>query len=161
MGGPGERAVQSASPRLPIPTSHTPMCKVGRAPPSTIAETVHKLPHTSVLFGSRAYGEPTVSSDVDLLVIMDIEDTPLHAAARISEIVDHDVPLDIIVRTPEAFSSHPADHSLFEHRIHQDGVCLYEQRTEEWIQNAEDDWTIARREMNSDEPIWDGICFHA
>ena len=35
------------------------------------------------------------------------------------------------------------------------------QRTEEWIQNAEDDSTIARREMNSDESIWDGICFHA
>lgn len=35
------------------------------------------------------------------------------------------------------------------------------QRTEEWIQKAEDDWTIARREMNSDEPVWDGICFHA
>ena len=83
-------------------------------------------PQRILLFGWRAYGEPTVSSDVDLLVIMDIEDTPLHAAARISEVVDHDVPLDIIVRTPEASSSHLANHSLFEHRIHQDGVCLYE-----------------------------------
>ena len=36
MGGPGERAVQGVSPSLPIPTSHTPICKVGRVPPSTI-----------------------------------------------------------------------------------------------------------------------------
>ena len=31
MGGRGERAMQSASPRLPIPVSRTPVCKAGRA----------------------------------------------------------------------------------------------------------------------------------
>lgn len=35
------------------------------------------------------------------------------------------------------------------------------QRTEEWIQKAEGDWRIAQRELDSEEPVWDGICFHA
>lgn len=35
------------------------------------------------------------------------------------------------------------------------------QRTEEWIQKAEGDWTIAQREMENDDPVWDGVCFHA
>lgn len=35
------------------------------------------------------------------------------------------------------------------------------QRTEEWVQKAEGDWRIAQRELESQEPVWDGICFHA
>lgn len=34
-------------------------------------------------------------------------------------------------------------------------------RTEEWIRKAEDDRTIARREIQSDDSVWDGVCFHA
>lgn len=31
----------------------------------------------------------------------------------------------------------------------------------EWIEKAEGDLTIALREVNAPEPVWDGICFHA
>lgn len=34
-------------------------------------------------------------------------------------------------------------------------------RTMEWIEKAEGDLTIALREVNAPEPVWDGICFHA
>lgn len=83
-------------------------------------------PQQILLFGSWAYGQPTSHSDVDLLVVMEIEEPPLHAAARISEAVEHTVPLDIIVRTPEEFASQLADHNLFESRIERDGISLYE-----------------------------------
>lgn len=83
-------------------------------------------PQQIILFGSRAYGEPTPHSDVDLLVVMETQESPLHAAARISEAVEHTVPLDIIVRTPEAFASQLASHNLFESRIQRDGISLYE-----------------------------------
>src|SRR5947209_1247833 len=40
-------------------------------------------PHEVILFGSYAYGAPTPHSDVDLLVIKDLTDSPVHEASRI------------------------------------------------------------------------------
>jgi HEPN domain-containing protein len=34
-------------------------------------------------------------------------------------------------------------------------------RTLEWISKAEGDWTIAQRERQVADPVWDGICFLA
>lgn len=31
--------------------------------------------------------------------------------------------------------------------------------TEEWVDKAENDWKVARREMQSTDPTWDTICF--
>lgn len=83
-------------------------------------------PQKILLFGSWAYGEPTFESDVDLLVVMETEESSLHTAARISETIGHPVPLDIIVRSPEEFASQLAERSQFECRIHRDGISLYE-----------------------------------
>lgn len=83
-------------------------------------------PRRIFLFGSQAYGQPTAASDVDILVIMETDESALHAAARISEAVEHTVPLDIIVRTPEEFASQLAGRSLFESRIQRNGISLYE-----------------------------------
>jgi hypothetical protein len=41
----------------------------------------HCHPQKVILFGSYARGTPTADSDVDLLVIMETEEPPLHAAA--------------------------------------------------------------------------------
>lgn len=84
-------------------------------------------PQQILLFGSWAYGEPTPHSDVDLLVVMETEESSLHAAARVSEAVEHTAPLDIIVRTPEEFASQLASHNLFESQIERDGISLYEE----------------------------------
>jgi HEPN domain-containing protein len=35
------------------------------------------------------------------------------------------------------------------------------QRAQEWIDKAEGDWTIAQRERQAANPVWDGICFLA
>ena len=39
-----------------------------------------------ILFGSHAYGESTKDSDVDLLVVMETGESPLHVGARICRI---------------------------------------------------------------------------
>jgi predicted nucleotidyltransferase len=83
-------------------------------------------PQQVVLFGSNAYGQPTTDSDVDVLVVMETDETPLHAAARISESVDHPFPLDLIVRKPADFAAQLAERSSFESRIQRDGFSLYE-----------------------------------
>lgn len=92
-----------------------------------VDQIVEKFSPSQVyLFGSQAYGQPTDESDVDILVVMETDESPLHAAARISESVEHTVPLDIIVRTPEEFASQLAGRNLFESRIQQNGISLYE-----------------------------------
>jgi predicted nucleotidyltransferase len=83
-------------------------------------------PQQIFLFGSHAYGAPTEGSDVDVLVVMDTDDPPLHAAAHISASIDHPLPLDIIVRTPDEFAEQLAEHSSFESRIQRDGISLHE-----------------------------------
>jgi len=62
-----------------------------------IAERFH--PRRVILFGSYAGGRPTPDSDVDLLVVMETEEQPLHAAAEIAASIDH---LDKARRIQEA-----------------------------------------------------------
>jgi HEPN domain-containing protein len=33
-------------------------------------------------------------------------------------------------------------------------------RTVEWITKAEGDWSMAQRERQAADPVWDGVCFH-
>ena len=58
-------------------------------------------PHKIVLFGSYAYGKPTVDSDVDLFVIM--ERTRFRGeriTVRIRHSVPRHFPMDLLVCTP-------------------------------------------------------------
>jgi len=67
---------------------------------SKIVEHFH--PDKVALFGSRAWGEPTRESDVDILVVMDMDGSPIRKAAEISMIArPRFLPMDIIVRTPD------------------------------------------------------------
>jgi len=34
-------------------------------------------------------------------------------------------------------------------------------QTAEWVEKAEGDWRVARREWASAEPVYDAVCFHA
>jgi len=62
----------------------------------------HFPPDKVILFGSRAWGEPTKESDLDILVVMDVGGSPIRKAAEISRIVrPRFLPIDIIVRTPD------------------------------------------------------------
>lgn len=83
-------------------------------------------PRKVILFGSYAAGVPTVDSDVDLLVVMESEDNPLHTAAGISAAVDHPFPLDILVRTPEEFQASLERGGSFAKELAARGVVLYE-----------------------------------
>lgn len=64
-------------------------------------------PEQVILFGSYAYGEPTPDSDVDLLIVKNIETSPVSEATRIRRALRHlrhtgsNLPLDIMVRAPE------------------------------------------------------------
>ena len=91
-----------------------------------IVEYFH--PQKIILFGSHAYGTATVDSDVDLLVMMDTEEKPLHAAAQIAAAVDHPFPLDIGVFTPSDWNASLKRKGSFVTEVTMEGMVLYEAR---------------------------------
>jgi len=62
-------------------------------------------PEQIILFGSQARGDAGPDSDVDLLVVMDVEGSKLEKSVEIRGAQrDFPLPLDIIVTTPEEFA---------------------------------------------------------
>jgi predicted nucleotidyltransferase len=86
----------------------------------------HFHPQKVILFGSYAHGTPTEDSDVDLLVVMETEEPPLHAAARIAAAIDHPCALDILVRRPSDLEASLARKGVFATEVLTTGVVLYE-----------------------------------
>ncbi len=83
-------------------------------------------PQQVILFGSYTCGTPTPDSDVDLLVIMPFEGSPIHQAAQISQRIDHHFPLDVLVRTPEQIRQRIALGDFFLREIVEKGHILYD-----------------------------------
>ena len=83
-------------------------------------------PQKVILFGSYAYGQPTEDSDVDLLVVMDMDESPLYVAAGIAAAIEHPFPLDIVVRTPVEFASAVHRKGVFATDVVTKGITLYE-----------------------------------
>jgi len=89
-----------------------------------VVEQFH--PRKVILFGSYAYGQPTEDSDVDLLVVMDTDEPPLHVAAKIAATIEHPFPLDIVVRTPTEFAAAVQRKGVFATEVATKGITLYE-----------------------------------
>jgi len=90
-----------------------------------IADAVQ--PEKIILFGSFAYGQPGPDSDVDLLVIMESEQSAHARAVQISEILyPRPFPVDIIVRTPAEVAERIALGDTFFREIMAKGKVLYE-----------------------------------
>jgi predicted nucleotidyltransferase len=83
-------------------------------------------PEKIILFGSHAYGSPTVDSDVDLLVIMPFDRKQGRKSLEIRQRIPADFPLDLIVRTPEFIAQRLAWGDCFTREILTKGEVLYE-----------------------------------
>ena len=67
-----------------------------------IAEQFH--PEKIILFGSHARGTAGPDSDVDLLVVMHVQGSRRQKATEIDlSLSDREIPLDLLVVTPEQF----------------------------------------------------------
>ncbi len=89
-----------------------------------IAQQFH--PHKVILFGSYAYGKPTVDSDVDMLVIMPFEGRGARKAIEILLATDPTFPIDLLVRTPEQVKERVELGDFFMREITEKGKVLYE-----------------------------------
>ena len=132
-----------------------------------------------ILFGSYAYGTPTESSDVDLLVVMAVPKS--ETRQREIEIRKHlarPFRLHVLVHSPEDLAYRLAYNDWFLREITEKGEVLYETAnfflkpikkekhamnplTEEWVQKAEGDYTVAQQVLQGQNPVNDAICFHA
>jgi predicted nucleotidyltransferase len=87
-------------------------------------------PEKIILFGSFAHGQPGPDSDVDLLVIMESEQSVHARSVQISEILyPRPFPVDIIVRTPAEVAERIALGDGFFREIMTRGRVIYERPT--------------------------------
>jgi len=86
----------------------------------------HFHPEKIILFGSRAWGEPTGESDLDILVVLDINGLPIHKAAEIPRIArPRFLPMDIIVHTSDEIERRIGTGDSFIRRIIDKGTVPY------------------------------------
>ena len=83
-------------------------------------------PDKIILFGSHAYGQPGNDSDVDILVVLPFKGKPVRKAIEIRNRVSAEMPLDLIVRTPEQLAERLAQNDWFMREIVERGRTLYE-----------------------------------
>jgi len=83
-------------------------------------------PERIVLFGSYAYGQPSDDSDVDILVVLPFKGKAVRKAIEIRNRVNAEMPLDLIVRTPEQVAERIAMNDFFMREIVEKGRTLYE-----------------------------------
>ena len=83
-------------------------------------------PEQIILFGSHAYGTPTLDSDLDLLVVMPFVGSPLAQAVKISRQLKLMIPVDLIVRTRAQVNERLAMDDFFMREIVERGKVMYE-----------------------------------
>ncbi len=82
-------------------------------------------PEKVILFGSYAYGTPGKNSDLDLLIILKHEGSPVKKASDIRMALPDEIPVDILVRTPERIQERLAINDFFIREIMERGKVLY------------------------------------
>ncbi len=83
-------------------------------------------PEKIILFGSYAYGKPTIDSDVDVLVVMESNERPAVRAARVYRAVQGKMfPMDILVRTPQELQHRLKMDDFFIKEIVERGKVVY------------------------------------
>ena len=82
-------------------------------------------PDKIILFGSHAYGQPKSGSDIDLLVVMPDIDSTIQKASEIRLALPADIPIDVVVRTPEQINKRLKMNDFFIREIMEKGRVLY------------------------------------
>ncbi len=98
-----------------------------RAITRRIVEAIH--PEKVILFGSYAYGEPTLDSDIDLLVLMKNRRRSIENAIAVDKLFSNRrFGMDILVRTPQELRRRLESGDIFMQEIIEKGRVLYERR---------------------------------
>jgi len=87
-------------------------------------------PQKIILFGSFAYGKPAKDSDLDLLIVKQVNKKKdlLERAYEVRQILDVHEALDILVFTPREIKERLKLNDLFIKDIFEKGKVLYERK---------------------------------
>ncbi len=90
-----------------------------------IVKAVH--PVKIVLFGSYAWGQPTVDSDLDLFVVLHSSDQPAYRQARsiYRSLRGIGVPVDVVVRTHDEVERSRKVVTSLARKVMEDGKVLH------------------------------------
>jgi HEPN domain-containing protein/predicted nucleotidyltransferase len=172
---------------MDVKATHPPVIPAGydkpveETLPAVVERIVQELkPEKIVLFGSYARGEQTPDSDVDLLVIMQTDESHAERSRAVSRLIDpRPFPTDIVVRTPDEVQRAFDRKEFFVPHILSEGRVLYdtgrtwrvnnEERRglslppdiAEWLHIAEEDLALARVALRRKHALPSGACFHA
>lgn len=84
-------------------------------------------PQRIILFGSYARGVPGPDSDIDLLIVMDVEGSTRQKANEIDMLMaDRRIPMDFIVITPEQYERQKNMVGTIIRQIEREGKVIYE-----------------------------------
>ena len=118
------------------PKKDTPVLDWRHLRPEVTAELLQEITHRIVkrfyperiiLFGSYAYGEPTLHSDVDLLVAMKSDERPARRSTQVMRVCrPRYLSMDVIVLTPEELESRLAGFDPFLEEALSKGRVLYD-----------------------------------
>ncbi|MFH1114529.1 MAG: nucleotidyltransferase domain-containing protein [Pseudomonadota bacterium] len=84
-------------------------------------------PKRIILFGSYAGGQPGPDSDLDLLIVMDVEGSLRRKANEIDMLLaDRNIPMDLIVMTPEQYERQKNISGSIARQVEREGKVIYE-----------------------------------
>lgn len=86
-------------------------------------------PEKIVLFGSLARGEGSKESDVDLLIVKRTVAPRIHRRVEALRGIPRNIPLDVIVLTPEELEFLEKEQSPFIREILAEGKVVYDQES--------------------------------
>lgn len=92
-----------------------------------IVDTIVKeySPEKIILFGSLANGSIHEDSDIDLIIIKSTSHNPWQRAREVDKIIDHSVPIDILIYTPEEIQERISLNDYFVKGFNEQGKVLY------------------------------------
>ncbi len=94
-------------------------------------------PEQIILFGSYAYGQPTETSDVDLLVIMPLEGRGVWKAIEIVNLLAPPFSVDVLVRDPAYINQRLAWNDFFIREIMEKGHVLFHMPADHALRHAQ------------------------
>lgn len=85
-------------------------------------------PEKIILFGSCARGNPTESSDIDLLIVKQTKKNRLERTKEVFLFVDHTLPFEPIILTPQEVKSRYQANDYFLQDALKEGEVIYDSK---------------------------------
>lgn len=118
-------------------------------------------PDRIILFGSHAVGNAREGSDIDLLIVKETNQRPIDRRMEVERLLfDRQVPLELLVYTPQELRDLYAVGSPFIEEVIETGRVLYMRKnTAAWLAEAREELEIAS--ILFDHRKYRGVCIHS